>query len=76
MAVKRGGLGKGLDSLIPDMNIGSTASPTYTQITGTLAEQLEYVYQLLKSYKGVTNISQVNNDLPFELDVQAIENME
>ena len=27
MAVKRGGLGKGLDSLIPDMNIGSTASP-------------------------------------------------
>lgn len=52
------------------------ATPTYTKITGTLAEQLEYVYQLLKSYKGVTNISQVNNDLPFELDVQAIEDME
>lgn len=51
------------------------ATPTYTQITGTLAEQLEYVYQLLKSYKGVTNISQVNNDLPFELDVQAIEDL-
>ncbi len=53
-----------------------TDTPTYTKITGTLAEQLEYVYQLLKSYKGVTNISQVNNDLPFELDVQAIEDME
>ena len=25
MAVKRGGLGKGLDSLIPNMNAGSTA---------------------------------------------------
>lgn len=52
------------------------ATPTYTKITGTLANQLENVYQLLKSYKGVTNISQVNNDLPFELDVQAIEDME
>lgn len=52
------------------------ATPTYTQITGTLAEQLENVYQLLKSYKGVTNISQVNNDLAFELDVEAVEDME
>lgn len=51
------------------------ATPTYTQITGTLAEQLEYVYQLLKSYKGVTNISQVNNDLAFELDVEAVEEL-
>lgn len=50
-------------------------NPTYTKITGTLAEQLEYVYQLLKSYKGVTNISQVNNDLPFELDVEAVEDL-
>lgn len=49
--------------------------PTYTKITGTLAEQLEYVYQLLKSYKGVTNISQVNNDLPFELNVSALESI-
>ena len=51
------------------------ATPTYTKITGTLAEQLEYVYQLLKSYKGVTNISQVNDDLSFVLDVQAIEEL-
>ena len=27
MAVKRGGLGKGLDSLIPDMNVGSSSEP-------------------------------------------------
>ena len=52
------------------------ANPTYTQITGTLETQLENVYQLLKSYKGVTNISQVNNDLAFELDVEAVEDME
>ena len=48
----------------------------YTPITGTLAEQLEYVYQMLKSYKGQTNISQVNDDLPFELDVSALEDLE
>ncbi len=48
-------------------------TPTYTQITGTLAEQLEYVYQKLLSYTGQTNISQVNNDLSFNLSVQAIE---
>ena len=52
------------------------STPTYTPITGTLAEQLENVYQLLKSYKGVTNISQVNNDLSFELDVEAVEDLE
>jgi len=52
------------------------ATPTYTQITGTLAEQLENIYKMLKSYKGQTNISQVNNDLPFNLDVQAIEDLE
>lgn len=52
------------------------ATPTYTQITGTLAEQLENIYQKLKSFKGTTNISQVNNDLPFVLNVQALENLE
>ena len=52
------------------------ATPTYTQITGTLAEQLENIYQKLKSFKGTTNISQVNNDLPFILNVQALEDLE
>lgn len=49
------------------------ATPTYTQITGTLANQLENVYQKLLSYTGQTNISQVNNDLPFIMNVSAIE---
>ena len=49
------------------------ATPTYTQITGTLETQLENVYQKLLSYSGTTNISQVNNDLSFNMSVQAIE---
>lgn len=49
------------------------ATPTYTQITGTLAEQLENVYKKLLSYDNQTNISQINNDLSFVLNVQAIE---
>ncbi len=44
------------------------STPTYTKIEGTLAEQLEAVWRAY-SYKGQTNINQVNNDLPFELDV-------
>lgn len=49
------------------------ATPTYETITDTtLLSQLE---ALKKSYEGQTNISQVNNDLPFELDVTALEEM-
>lgn len=48
------------------------ATPTYTKITGTLAEQLEAVWRAY-SYKGTTNISQVNDDLPFNLDITALE---
>ena len=50
------------------------ATPTYTQITGTLAEQLEAIYNAM-SKDGQTNISQVNNDLPFELDVSALQDL-
>lgn len=48
------------------------ATPTYTPITGTLAEQLENIYQYLLSYKGQTNISQENNDLPFVFSASAL----
>ena len=48
------------------------ATPTYTKITGELASQLEQVYKGMLSYDGTTNISQVNNDLPFELVASAI----
>ena len=46
-------------------------TPTYTQITGTLKDELEAVWRA-NSYKGTTNISQVNNDLPFNLSVTAL----
>lgn len=51
------------------------ATPTYTQITGTLETQLEQVYKNMLSYDGTTNISQVNNDLAFNMSVQALENL-
>lgn len=51
-------------------------TPTYTQITGTLETQLNNIYEKLLSYKGTTNISQVNNDLPFVLGVSAIQDLE
>ena len=46
------------------------ATPTYDKITDTtLSSQLEAVK---KSYDTQTNISQTNNDLPFELSVTAL----
>lgn len=44
------------------------SSPTYTPITGTLKDELEAVWRA-NSYKGQTNISQVNDDLPFNMNV-------
>ena len=52
------------------------STPTYTQITGTLETQLENIYEKLLSYKGTTNVSQINNDLPFVLGVSAIQDLE
>ena len=39
MVVKRGGLGKGLDSLIPDMNVGGTSTPK-TEIKTKIVEKV------------------------------------
>ena len=50
------------------------ATPTYTQITGTLAEQLEAIYNAM-SKNGTTSISQINNDLPFILDTKVLEDL-
>ena len=50
------------------------ATPTNTEITDdTLLEQLETIK---RSYDGITNISQENNDLPFILDVSALKEWE
>jgi len=49
------------------------ATPTTTEITDTtLISQLEAIK---KSYTPQTNISQTNNDMPFILDVTAIQNL-
>lgn len=39
MAVKRGGLGKGLDSLIPDMNVGTATAKTETKVVEKVVEK-------------------------------------
>lgn len=50
------------------------ATPTDTEITDTtLLEQLETIK---RSYDGVTNISQENNDLPFIITASAIKEYE
>lgn len=40
MAVKRGGLGKGLDSLIPDMKVGAPSPKTETKIVEKVVEKV------------------------------------
>ena len=50
-------------------------TPTYTKITGELANQLEQVNRGMLSYDGVTNISQVNNDLAFVISASALEDL-
>lgn len=50
------------------------ATPTYTQITGTLESQLEDLYNA-QSKNGTTNISQINNDLQFILNSVVLEDL-
>ena len=45
-------------------------NPTYTKITGTLAYQVEDVYNNSFAYDGQTNITQANNDLPFIINAE------
>lgn len=51
------------------------ATPTYTPITGTLAEQLENIYQNMLSEQTQTNISQVNADLPFTITATTLKDL-
>lgn len=51
------------------------ATPTYTQITGTLAEQLESIYYNQTAYNEQTNISQTNSDLPFTIDAETLKSL-
>ena len=45
MAVKRGGLGKGLDCLIPDMNVGSSSEPKKEVKTKVVEKVIEKVVE-------------------------------
>lgn len=53
------------------------ATPTYIHILQedypTLKGQLENIYNNSKSYNGQTNITQTNDDLPFNLSVEILE---
>ena len=49
-------------------------TPTYTKIEGTLASQLEDISYAL-SKKTQTNISQINNDLPFIIDAETLRDI-
>lgn len=64
MAVKRGGLGKGLDSLIPDMNIGSTASPKTEVKTKIVEKVVEKVVEVEKPVEIKVSKIEPNKEQP------------
>lgn len=47
----------------------------YVLLNDTLQSQLEYIYNQMLAYKGQTNISQINNDLPFIIDSTALKDL-
>ena len=51
------------------------STPTYILLNDTLQSQLEYIYNQMLAYKGQTNISQINNDLPFIIDSTALKDL-
>lgn len=51
------------------------ATPTYTLLNDTLQSQLDTIESMLLSYKGQTNISQINNDLPFIMTSTALKEL-
>lgn len=52
-----------------------TNTTQYILLNDTLQSQLTEIYNWLVSYQYQTNISQVNNDLPFRIKVSAIRDM-
>lgn len=54
-----------------------TATPTKTLLSDTLQTQLANIEENAKTYHGITNINQVNDDRPFILDIEYItQNLE
>lgn len=54
---------------------GVLATPTNEKFNDTIQEQLEDIYNNMLSYEGQTNVSQINNDLPFNINSTAIKDL-
>ena len=52
-----------------------TTVPTNELFNDTIQEQLEDIYFNMLSYEGQTNISQVNNNLPFNINSSALKDL-
>ena len=64
MAVKRGGLGKGLDSLIPNMNVGE-ATPAKTEVKTKIVEKVvEKVVEKPVEIKVKVSMIEPNKEQP------------
>ncbi len=53
----------------------ATLTPQTITLPTTLQNQIESIYNATMSYKGQTNISQVNNDLAFVVESSALKDM-
>lgn len=51
------------------------ATPEYIPLNDTLQSQLTEIYNWVKAYQDQTNISQVNNDLPFVIKASALKDI-
>lgn len=51
------------------------ATPQYILLSDTLQHQLDDIYNWVESYPGQTNISQINNDLPFIISARAMKDL-
>lgn len=51
------------------------ATPTNEKFNDAIQEQLEDIYYNMLSYEGQTNVSQVNNDLPFNINSSALKDL-
>ena len=50
-------------------------TPTNEKFNDTIQDQLEDIYNNMLSYEGQTNVSQVNEDLPFNINSTAIKDL-
>lgn len=51
------------------------ATPTNELFNDTIQDQLEDIYNNMLSYEGQTNVSQVNEDLPFNINSTALKDL-